>query len=173
MTGFVLNRRKVIGAALAGGAAFAFAPLAHAHRQKQGLTTIEWNARGKTLEVIHTLHLHDAEQALARLGILNKPDLSPLRARAKMAIYAQSKFKLARADGTAIALNIVGAEIDSTYVYIYQEAALGTMPDGFVIEDSLLQEVYPLHTNHVNVDLGTQIKSLTFSAGDKAKKVLA
>lgn len=167
------HRRSVLKAALC-GAACTFLPVpAFAHRQKRAVSTIVWNEQTKLLEITHILHLHDAEQALSRIGKLNNPDLTPLRARAQLAIYAQEHFILTHANGKPIKLNIVGAEVDNGQAYIYQEVALRKNPHELSITNTLLLDVYMDQTNLVNITLGGQLKSLVFKAGDRAKKISA
>ncbi len=147
--------------------------LAWAHRQKQAHSTLEWNERSQTLEVIHILHLHDAEQALSALGLMKRPDLTQLKARAKLALYVQEKFTLATLAGEAIKLDIIGAETRSGRVYIYFETGPRARPEGLLIGHNLLHDVYPDQVNRINVTLGGELQSLSFGAGERPKKVLA
>lgn len=169
MSGF--GRRTLLMAALS-GAAIALLPLrAFAHRQKKIITDVEWNSSTNLLEITHILHLHDAEQALSRLGKLSQPDLTPLRARAQLALYAQDHFKLFDHDGNPIPLTIVGAEIVSGHAYVYQEVALSEVPQELLVDNTLLLDVYLDQTNLVNVTLGGALQSLVFTAGDRAKRI--
>ncbi len=142
-----------------------------AHRRKRAVSTIEWDTSKKLLQVTHELHLHDAEQGLNRLGKIANPDLSPLRARAQLALYVQEHFKISEQNGKNIPLEIIGAEVDSTYVYIYQEVELQHVPQKLQIKNSILQDIYIDQTNLVNVILGEDLNSLIFVAGDKAKQI--
>ena len=146
---------------------------AFAHRQKQVLTTISWNAQTKNLEVIHDLFAHDAEAALAQLGRLDKPDLTPLRARAKLALYTQEHFRVKSLDGANISLSIVGAEVDSNLAHVYLQSPLPTRPKGLFISDTILTDIFPSETNRVLLDLGKQPQDIVFVAGDGLKKLLA
>jgi len=90
----MLTRRRTLQT-LSGAALWAAFPLcAFAHREKKTLTTVEWNANTQMLNVIHSYHLHDAETALADAGIIDKPDLFSLKARAKLALYTAKHFSL-------------------------------------------------------------------------------
>jgi hypothetical protein len=146
---------------------------AHAHRQKKAQTSIDWNQNTKSLEVTHMLHLHDAEQALAHIGKLDRPDLTSLSARATLALYASQKFKLSDLSGRELVLDIIGAEIESRHIFIYQERKFRSAPKGLMIENQLLQDAYPDQINHVNVTLSGDVRTVIFAKGDKAKKVLA
>ncbi|MEE9273120.1 MAG: DUF6702 family protein [Robiginitomaculum sp.] len=168
----MIKRRAILAGLTAGGLALA-STSAFAHRQMQSISVIKWNALSKTLTITHTLHMHDAEQALSRLGLLKKPDLTPLRARASLALYVQKHFLLRDLDNHDYDISIIGAEIDSSYVYIYNEVALSSMPSGLIITNTLLQDIYPDQANQVNVTLGGKTSSLMFRLGDGSKRVLA
>ncbi|PHR93185.1 MAG: hypothetical protein COA69_04330 [Robiginitomaculum sp.] len=165
------GRRTLLTAALFGAAVAVLPVQAFAHRQKKVITTVEWNANTNLLEITHILHLHDAEQALSRLGKLSQPDLTSLRARAQLALYAQDHFKLFDFNKNPIALTIVGAEIMSGHAYVYQEVALSEVPQELLVENTLLLDIYRDQTNLVNVTLGGELKSLVFMAGDRAKRI--
>lgn len=170
----ILTRRTVLGILSAGiGCAALPARTAFAHRQKQALTTISWNARTKNLEVIHDLFAHDAEEALARLGRLDKPDLTPLRARAKLALYTQEHFSIKTLTGKAIDLTIIGVEVDSALAHIYLEAPMPKPPKGLIVTNTILMDMFPAQTNRVLLDLGRHPPDVVFVAGDGPKKILA
>jgi len=169
----MLNRR-VLGQILFSGAICAALPLrAWAHRQKKAMSHIEWNARTKMLEITHDLHAHDAEQVLARLGLIDTPDITSLRARANLALYVQKNFKIAALDGQNLTLTIIGAETDATYAHVYMETAMLKPPSGLLITNTILQEVFPTQINQVNMALGDNVKSVIFAKGDGQKKILA
>ena len=168
----MLTRRKTFQV-LSGVALGAALPTyAFAHTQKTTLSTIEWNARDGMLYVIHSYHLHDAESALAARGIIDKPDLTSLRARAQLALYTQDKFTLFAA-GKDIPLDILGAETEGRTVYVYQEAKLDKAPKELIVSASMLREIIPGQLNNVDVTLGRDIRSVQFKDGDGPKKVLA
>ncbi len=146
---------------------------AWAHRQKQALTTITWNAKSNLLQVTHELQAHDAEQVLARLGLISSPDLTNLRARASLALYTQKHFKLQGLDGEVISLTILGAETDSTYAHVYLEVELPNAPVGLLITDTLLQDIFPDQINQVNVSLTGTLRTVVFVTGAGQKKILA
>ena len=167
-----LTRRDISTGILASMGFFA-SPTAYAHRQKRALSKLVWNDRTKTLEVSHILHLYDTEIALAQLGILEEPDLEPLKARARLALYVSKHFKLQKLNENNIPLEIVGAEIVDSHVYVYQEVALPSEPSGFIVIDTILQRIYLNQTNLVSLNIHGNVSSVTFSAGDSAKKLLA
>ncbi len=169
----MLNRR-ILGQILFGGAACTALPIrVWAHRQKQAMSHIEWNARTKMLEITHDLHAHDAALVLARLGLISTPDITNLRARASLALYVQKNFKLTTLDGQNLDLTIIGAEAGATYAHVYMEAGMAEPPSGLLITNTILQDVFVDQINQVNMAFGDNIKSVIFTAGDGQKKILA
>lgn len=146
--------------------ALAAAPGATAHRAKAALTSVVWNERTGLLEITHRLHVHDAREALARVTDLEQPDLGSLEARARLALYVEKHFGLAEPGGDALALELVGAELDGDHVFVFQEAALESPPGALEVRCDFLQEVFPSQLNTVNVEIGGPVRTLVFSKGD-------
>ena len=173
MTRGLLTRRAAIRTGLATGVLAALPSTALAHRQKRAQTTIEWNARTSSLEITHALHRHDAEKALAISGKISKPDLSSLKSRALLAIHLGEQFGLSDTEEREIELDIIGAENNGAHIYAYFEAQLKNPPTGLIIANTILHDVYADQINHVNIDIGSTVKTAVFTRGDKPKKVLA
>jgi len=166
-------RRNFLRTGLALGLLSSCQISAFAHRQKQTHSSIAWNGGNNILEITHRLHMHDAERALAVLGKINRPDLSSLKARALLALQIETQFKISDLDGDQIFIEILGAEIEGPHVYVYQEAKLSSKPDGLLILNQVLHDVYPDQMNHVNIEISDTVRTAVFASGDKAKKVLA
>lgn len=144
-----------------------------AHRTKLSYTTLTWNAKTRLLEIEHQIHMHDAERALSRLGLVDQPDLISLRSRAQLALYAERNFSLRALDGTDIAIKTIGADVDGRHAYIFQESALDEAPGGFVVACSLLRDVFDDQVNHVNFRSGDKTGTIQLSGRDVSKKILA
>jgi hypothetical protein len=129
-------------------------------------------ARAMTEDEIRGLIRHFGETALAAKGIIDKPDLTSLRARAKLALYTQKTFTLF-GGGKDIELELLGAENEGRTVYVYQQAKLDKPPTELIISASMLREIIPGQLNNVDVTLETDIRSVQFKDGDGPKKVLA
>ena len=139
---------------------------AAAHRQPVGLTAIEFNVDSGTTEIVHRFHRHDAELGLVQL--LRKPDvlLIDLESQARFALYVAENFAVAPAIGAEpLQLELVGAELDGDEIIVYQEYT-GELPQGFVIRDAVLQDVYADQVNHVNIHSPVGMKTLTFTVDD-------
>jgi len=168
----MLTRRKTLQT-LSGAAILAALPLsAYAHREKKTLTTIKWNEQEKTLNVIHSYHLHDAETALADKGIIDKPDLFSLKTRAQLALYTAKNFALS-SEGQDIKLEIIGAETEAKTTYVYQQAKMDVAPKDLTVRASMLRGIIPGQINNVDVNLDGEVRSVQFRNNDGPKKVLA
>jgi hypothetical protein len=156
---------------VAGGAALAFAPSAFAHRSQSVLTLVNWNPATSKLEVIHRLHAHDAEVGLARSfgsGAAPDVDMSQVTNQAKLMLYIEKHFSV-RGPSGPIALEALGAELESEAVVLYQEAKLPAPPKELTIDNQILRDVFDQQANLVNVKLAQRTRTLLFSGKDGAK----
>ena len=143
---------------------------AFADRQRLSVSTVEWDAPARTLGITHRIHVHDAEQALLREGLLEGPDLYRLENRARFALYVSRQFRLAGAEAD-IALESLGAEIEGNYIWVYQQAELTKAPDKLYVDCKILRDVFSDQSNHVNVIVSDDVQTLTFTKGDGIKSV--
>lgn len=165
------NRRKV--ALLLSGVFFFLTPWmsVDAHRLPATITEVRWNDASSSLEIIHQLHVHDAELGLARL--LQQPDISlqDLEAQARLAIHVEENFSLKTHQGEVLKLEIIGAEADGDYAIVYQQVMLDQQPMALRVYSNILSDVVPGQENQVNIELFDIVQSLVFRAKDKEKLV--
>lgn len=160
-----LSRRLV----LVTGLAAALAPVAAAHRSKTVLTTVEWNARTSSLEVIHRLHPHDAEVALASERAGAVVDLGDVKEQARLLLYVDTRFVLSR-DSRSITLEPVGVELSLEEALVYREAKLSAPPGELLVDDRVFRDVFDDQTNLVNVTMGRGVRTLMFAGRDGPKR---
>lgn len=158
-----LSRRIVLG----GIGAFAAAIPASAHRLARTETEIHIAPDG-ALSVIHVYHLQDAQSALFQAGIIAQPDLSSLRARAKLALYTQGRFAIA-ANGIPVTLEIIGVEIEGDSVYVYQDGVIGA--GALSIDARMLRDLIKAQSNSVNIIRAGKTLTLDFAGNDGPKQV--
>ncbi|MCG8442737.1 MAG: hypothetical protein MI723_13125, partial [Caulobacterales bacterium] len=158
--------RRAVLAGLAGLAA-AGGP-ARAHRLHMGLTTIDWRAEAGRLEVVHRFYAHDMAAALGAAA--PDGDLAELRARAHAALYVAEQFRLADGE-TPLTLDLIGAELEGEYLFVYQEIALLAPPAQLGARAGALLDALPGQVNTVNIDLGAGVRTLEFRAGDPMKRL--
>jgi hypothetical protein len=156
--------RRII---VAGALAIAASAPAYAHRLARTETEVRISPDG-TVSVIHVYHLQDAQSALFHAGLIDQPDLSSLRARAKLALYTEQRFAIAASDINA-ELEIIGADIEGDSVYIYQEGQIGDGP--LSVDARMLRDLIKTQSNSVNIVRGRQTVTLDFSGDDGPKQV--
>lgn len=137
---------------------------AAAHRAPGSLSTIDFNAHSGMLEVVHRLHLHDAEIGVAT--VLNDPSLSlsQLESRARVALYVEERFQI-MSGNAVLGLRLVGAEISGDYLMVYQERN-GPLPAVVRVRDDILRDAFQGQINQVNIADGSTVRTLTFSADE-------
>jgi hypothetical protein len=140
-----------------------------AHRMPLGMTTVTYNPNTDSVEIVHRLHRHDAEQAMQQVIAEPGVDLMEVSVQARLALYVEAHFKIARvADGKpgkALALELVGGELDGDYVLVYQELP-GQLPLEIAVRDDILRDLFPEQVNRVNVTTDAGTKSLVFKQDD-------
>jgi len=133
------------------------------------LSTIKRNPTTGSVEIIHRLHNHDAEQGIVtKLGDRTLT-LDTLVGRAQLALYVEAQFVIAAAAGGEIGspleLELVGAELDGEFVLVYQELE-GDLPAEIAVRNDILRDVLPEQVNHVNIALSGEVRSLIFQGED-------
>lgn len=166
----MMVRRFLFALLLASG--IVYSPLAAAHRQHISWTGVEWNQETRNLEVVHRIHEHDAQLLLA--WQLDKPvDLTRLQDRALFAIYVEDHFKLLITDNDELAgaLKLLGAELEDSYILVFQELRLDKPPTSMTLHACLLMDLFPDQINMINIKVNEPVKTLKFQLDDEAVEV--
>jgi hypothetical protein len=164
-----LKRRTLLEGMLLGTAVTA-APGAVAHRSLSVLTTVEWSAEQKAIQVIHRIHAQDAEIAMAQASGGAVVDLTQLRDQARLMIYVEGKFALYSGE-TQLTLEAIGVELAGDDAIVYREARLPAPVDALEVEDRLLRDVFDQQTNLVNVRMSQgRVRTLVFAGQDGRKQ---
>ena len=160
------TRRRALGFGLAGGLSLLATP-ALAHRLARSETDVRIADDGE-VRVTHVLHLQDAQDALYKAGLIDRPDLGSLRARAKLALYTEKRFALL-VNGDPAPLKLIGAEIEGDSVFVYQQGRIG---DGaLLVRNGVLRDLMARQVNSVNVVRGGKTVTLEFRRDDGVKLV--
>lgn len=150
-----------------------------AHQQKEAYTTLSFNARSQSLEIIHRFYIHDAEHALTQFLQIPVDLLTDRSAQAQFGTYVSQHFYLqplgtktstldlqTQTSTTPISTQFVGQEIEGKYIWVYQEVNRFTLEDtkhnlpeapspyGLRVKMTALQELWPRQTNQVSIDVG-------------------
>jgi len=135
-----------------------------AHDAPRVETVVKLTAN-ETVDVTHTLQLSAAQRLLYKAGVIDKNDMTGLRARAQAALYASERFEL-NANGETIPLEILGAEVGGGHLYIYQTGVLHELPESWSARNSILRDLSPRFDNVVNVPTSDGIRSIVFSGSN-------
>lgn len=111
-----------------------------ADRQPYVHSTLSWNERAHRIEVVHRLHLHDAQLALGRMQ--PGASLADLEGRARLALAVEAGFSLMRAHAP-LPLTLVGAELRADTLLVYQETAPLPFPGAVEARAGILQDILP------------------------------
>lgn len=170
-----LNRRGVLRsfpAIALTGAMIATPYTAAAHSLTTTETRVDINTLTGKVEVVHTLHIHDAEIALAKAGIIDSPELVSLKERAQMALYIGETFKLFH-KGENVELTVLGAELEKRNVLTFQEGQLSLPLGDISISAEMMRGFVSHQINNVDVAIDGKVTSLQFRGADGTKKLLA
>ena len=144
---------------------------AAAHEQKAAITRVLFNPRTKNIEIMHRFLLHDAEHAVKQIFGGQANILEDETSRQRFADYVHRRFAMARADGTPIALSLIGQEIDGRYLWVYEEAPTPPGLKGLEIRHAALRDIWPRQINLVNVERGDDLWTVTFTGAATALAV--
>lgn len=138
--------------------------IAFAHDAPRVETQVTLNAAGE-LDVTHVLQLSAAQRLLFKAGVIDKNDMTGLKARAQAALYSSERFEL-KADGDTIPLDILGAEVAGGHLYVYQTGNLSALPETWSAQNSILRDLSPRFDNVINVPTEDGIQTIVFSGSD-------
>jgi hypothetical protein len=117
------------------------------------------------LEVAHRLSIHDAESTLMSVLGARADLVADAEAQAKFANYVADRFAITNAaSGEAVALTLLGGEVERGYYWVYQ---VGLIPAGvadIAIAQTVLMDAIPRQTNRVNVKSQSEVATLIFTS---------
>lgn len=141
-------------------------PAVLAHREQTILTTMTCNERTQLTEIVHRTYAHDVEHTLGnRLQVAG--GLDNLQVKARASLEFSNGFVLWDAQGEKIPLQLIGAELDGEFFYIYQETDCSIMDEPLSVRHEMLRNYWPDMINQLNVYYPAGTRSLVFdnSAG--------
>lgn len=134
-----------------------------AHQKKEAITEVLFNTRSGNLEVAHRYLIHDAEHAVRQLVDSSADLIASEETREVFAQYAVERFALIGDKGAPLDLLYVGQEVDSAFLWVYQEMALPESLTSLGVVDNALRDIWPEQNNLVNIERDGQIQSLNFN----------
>jgi hypothetical protein len=134
-----------------------------AHQQKAAFSQLLLNPRTGLLEVAHRFLLHDAEHAVQQLFDSKADIIADPATQQRFADYVVARFAITQADGSDLALEYVGVELDRSFIWVYQEAK-PPVSSPLTISHSALLDVWSGQENMVNIEGLGELKTLYFEA---------
>jgi len=156
----MISRRQSIIGAMLFATMTAFPVMAHDAPRVE--TEVVLNSEN-IVEVTHVLQLSTSQRMLFKAGVIDKNDLSGLKARAQLALYTAEHFDL-YADDEILALELLGAEIDGGHVYVYQIGEIEALPATWSARNSILRDLNPGFDNVINVPTSDGIRTIVFDS---------
>ncbi|WP_374763334.1 DUF6702 family protein [Yunchengibacter salinarum] len=158
--------RSYMGAVAVAAALFsallATAAPARAHRSQTAFTVMQWSPDSGTWQIMHEVHLHDAQEVLDRIDGDRDLLVAEVEGRARLLLHVADRFKLAR-DGQALSLTPIGGEIMGDHLVLYQETdRLDGPGTRMSVQNDIFRDVFPDQVNQVNIERGTGVKTLRF-----------
>lgn len=167
-----VQRRGFIAGLLA-VPAFASPIPAFAHREKLTTTELRWNNSRQSLDITHNFHIHHAESALAKMGILPQGNLLDIRNQARLAVYVEDSFSLNSAQGDKLNVQTIGAESDGSVVYVFQQCLMDVPPSELRVSCSFLRPQITEQINEVHLNINNRISSMRLSGRQTQKLLIA
>lgn len=140
-------------------------PESAAHQLRAAITTVLFNPRTGNIEVMHRFYSHDAEHALALITGETADLLDDAGDRMDFARYVHQRFELDGMGAPLAPLNLVGAEAEGDFLWVYQRTPLVPQLTGLEVRFDALRDVWRDQVNTLNVERDGQVHTLIF-AGD-------
>jgi hypothetical protein len=130
---------------------------------------VELSSDQRQANITHRLHYHDAIAWLRQQGEL-QPNLEDLRQRALIALHAAENTRLWQQDQSPVAVQVLGAESEGNYVFIYLESAEASLPITN-LQTSLLMAFKSTQRNRINVTTDATRESFEFFAKTPPQRI--
>lgn len=142
------------------------AATATAHQLQAALTTIEVNPRSQLVEIVHRFYAHDAEHALAEVAGTEGDIHTDSALQQAFGRYVARHFSLIDAEGTPLEPELVGAEVEGDFLWVYQQLPGEAFDRIARVGHDSLQEVWPDQENRVNLRRDDGVRTLILRSGD-------
>lgn len=99
-------------------------PDAQAHQQRAAISTALFNYRSGNLEISHRFYMHDAEHAIKHLFGKGADIYNKRETQMRFGQYVSQHFAIENQAAKALPLKLLGVEVDSKFIWVYQEISL-------------------------------------------------
>ena len=138
-----------------------------AHQQKSAITKVFFNQRTGNIEVMHRFIVHDAEHAVHTLFGIDADIIASEKTQSTFGQYVSNSFSLKTIEEKTLKLDYVGHSLEGMYFWVYQEIKIPKSIKGLIIQHSSLIDLWPSQINTVNIEGQGDVKTATFSGGDR------
>lgn len=139
-----------------------------AHQQQVSMTTVTFNFRTNSVEIIHRFFAHDTEHAMSIIAGNQADIMFDETVQLRFGRYVSENFQLLDQDKKALPLSLVGVEIDGDVIWVYQETPLPGQLAEITVLNSVLLDILANQVNTVNVECGKELSTLRFSGNVRA-----
>jgi hypothetical protein len=143
----------------------------HGHQLRAAISTLLFNPRTGDIEVMHRFFSHDAEHALSLMTGEAADLLDDAEDRMRFAVYAHEHFAISGVGTNVEPLDLVGAELEGEFLWVYQRAPAPQDLNGLVVRFDTLRSVWPDQVNTLNVEREGRVQTLKFSGDDATLRV--
>ena len=137
------------------------APYSFAHQQKSAISTVSFNPRTHSIEIMHRFRIHDAEHAVKHIFGKEADIIGSKKTQEQFSNYVRKHFSMFTAD-TALKLIDIGYENDGQFFWVYQETAEPATLKTLSIRHDSLQEIWPSQINTVNIEGKGKLQTMIF-----------
>ena len=138
-----------------------------AHQLKAAITTVLVNERTGNLELMHRFYLHDTEHAVEKLLGGHADILKNESDQLRFAQYVSERIALKTPKDKMLGLNLIGAEVDGKFFWVYQETKIPTPLVKLAMKHSALRDVWSEQVNMVNFEGLNKVHTLHFDGDDE------
>lgn len=142
-----------------------------AHQRKEAVTKVIFNQRTNSIEIIHRFLIHDAEHAAGMLFGKSTDIIGDKGSQQQFSKYVMDNFTMEDLSDRQLPLETVGFEVDSRFIWVYQETPLVEPVNGLRITHNALREIWPQQVNLLNIERGKSVNSLIFKGSLEAQSV--
>lgn len=140
---------------------------APAHQMQVAITTVSFNTRAESIEVIHRFYTHDTEHVMSVIAGRQADMTIEQAVQQRFGQYVSENFHLFDQANAELPLALVGVELEGEVIFVYQETSLPAYLVEISVLNSALLDTLPAQVNTVNIECGEEFSTLEFSAAQK------
>ncbi len=137
------------------------APYSFAHQQKSAISTVSFNPRTHSIEIMHRFRIHDAEHAVKHIFGKDADIIGSKKTQEQFSNYVNKHFSMFTA-GSELKLTSIGYENDGQFFWVYQETSEPQVLEKLSISHNALRDIWPSQVNTVNIEGKGKLQTMIF-----------